>query len=57
MLNTIFQPGNITLFKTKGSNTEILFMRCKMAHSSRVFFDLKHQCQKKTVNKSDLKKV
>ena len=56
MLNTIFQPSNITLFESNGGDTEILFMRCKMAHSSRLFFDLKHQCQKKTLNESDLKK-
>ena len=56
MLNAIFQPSNITLFESNGGDTEILFMRCKMAHSSRLFFDLKHQCQKKTLNESDLKK-
>ena len=37
MLNIIFNNTNKSYFEYSGGDTEILFMRCKIAHSSRLF--------------------
>ena len=56
VLNTIFTPSNNHYFGSSGGDTEILFLRCKMAHSSRLFLDTKRICEKKKLNSADLKR-
>ena len=56
ILKTIFSPTNSSFFTSSGGDTEILFMRCKMAHSSRLFIDTKKKCEKKRLSSIDLKK-
>ena len=56
VLDSIFNENNTHLFQSSGGDTEILFVRCKMAHSSRLFLDTKKTCKKKQLNDSDLRK-
>ena len=56
MLKTIFNEQNKHLFKCSGGDTEILFVRCKMAHSSRLFLDNNNKCKKKKLNGLDLQR-
>ena len=38
-LDTVFNKQNTQYFGSFGGDTEILFVRCKMAHSSRLFVE------------------
>ena len=54
MLDSVFNENNTHLFESSGGDTEILFIRCKMAHSLHLFLDVKKTCKKKQLNDSDL---
>ena len=56
VLNEIFNESNMHYFNSSGGDTEILFMRCKMAHSSRIFLEHKRSLKKKTLNNIDIKR-
>ena len=55
-LKNILHDQNKHLFKSSGGDTEILFVRCKMAHSSRLFLDYSNKIKKKTLNALDLQR-
>ena len=46
VLNEIFNEQSKYIFTSSGGDTEILFMRCKMAHSSRIFTENKKKIKK-----------
>jgi len=52
-LGHIFHPTNVKLFNNNGGDTAILFMRCKTAHSVRLFVD-RTGCKRKSINCKDL---
>uniref|UniRef100_A0A6C0CQP5 ATPase AAA-type core domain-containing protein n=1 Tax=viral metagenome TaxID=1070528 RepID=A0A6C0CQP5_9ZZZZ len=52
ILNTIFSQQNQHYFEFSGGDTEILFTRCKIAHSSNLF--VKANRKKRTLNSDDL---
>ena len=54
MMTCIFSDTNKHYFEYSGGDTEILFMRCKIAHSSRLFTN--DTCERKTINSHDLKR-
>ena len=56
LLDEIFNEPNMRYFESSGGDTEILFMRCKMAHSSRIFLEHKRSSKKKTLNNIDIKR-
>ena len=56
ILDEIFNETNMRYFDSSGGDTEILFMRCKMAHSSRIFLEHKRSSKKKTLNNIDIKR-
>ena len=56
ILNDIFNEQSKSIFTSSGGDTEILFMRCKMAHSSRIFTENKKKIKKRTLNETDIKK-
>ena len=54
MIISIFNDTNKHYFEYSGGDTEILFMRCKIAHSSRLFAN--ETCERKTLNSHDLRR-
>ena len=56
ILDEIFNENSKNIFTSSGGDTEILLMRCKMAHSSRIFTENKRKIKKKTLSAIDVKK-
>ena len=56
VLDSVFNEQNEKYFGSFGGDTEILFVRCKMAHSSRLFVENKTRLKKKVLNDHDIKR-
>ena len=53
-LNEIFNESNLQYFTASGGDTEVLFMRCKMAYSTRIFGSNNNKFKKKMITDIDL---